>query len=643
MRKLLLFAIVILVGLIFIARLFFLQIYNQKEYNLYEDNAIRKVYDYPKRGYIYDRNGKLLVANQPSYDVMIIPREVKALDTLEFCDLLKINKEDFIKKYHRAYRYSPRLPSVFVPQLSKEDYATLQEKMYKYEGFYIQKRSLRDYQTTIGANVLGDIGEVNDRELQKDPYYKMGDLIGKQGIEASYEKILRGVKGIKFIQKDRFNRDIGPYKNGIYDTLPQPGKDITVTIDSELQAYGEKLMTNKRGGIIAIEPSSGEILAMVSAPSYDPNILVGRDRSKNYTKLHYDKAKPLYDRGLQAMYPPGSPFKLLNALVALQEGVVTPHDKFVCAMGYRYGNRRMGCHLHKSPTNLNVGIYESCNSYFANIYRKIIDKYDSPAEGIDVWSKHIKSFGLGDYLGYDLLIGQPGKIPDSKTYDRAYGKNRWYTTFTLSNAIGQGEVLTTPIQLANMTAAIANRGYFYTPHIIKNIEGGTIDSKYTTPNYTTIDKEHFEPVIEGMYDVYNKGTAKYLKIPGIEICGKTGTAENFTKIDGKRTQLTDHSIFIAFAPKDNPKIALAVFVENGYWGSRFAGRIASLMIEKYIKGQISRTDMEDWILEHTLQHEYDKAYSEKPFKINGESKVMTVKEYERQKELERLTTEQPLE
>jgi len=642
MRKLLLFTTVIVVGLIFIARLYYLQVYNQKEYNLFEDNAIRKVYDYPKRGYIYDRNGKLLVANQPSYDVMIIPREVTSLDTLEFCSLLKISKDDFIKKYERAYHYSPRLPSVFVPQLSKEDYATLQEKMYKYEGFYIQKRSLRDYQTTIGANVLGDIGEVNDRELQKDPYYKMGDLIGKQGIEASYEKILRGVKGIKFIQKDRFNRDIGPYKNGIYDTLPQPGKDITVTIDSELQAYGEKLMKNKRGGIIAIEPSSGEILAMVSAPSYDPNILVGRDRSKNYTKLHYDKAKPLYDRGLQAMYPPGSPFKLLNALVALQEGVVTPHDKFVCAMGYRYGNRRMGCHLHKSPTNLNVGIYESCNAYFANIYRRIIDKYESPAEGMDAWSKHIKSFGLGDYLGYDLLIGQPGKIPDSKTYDRAYGKNRWYTTFTLSNSIGQGEVLATPIQLANMTAAIANRGYFYTPHIIKDIEDDSISSKYTTPKYTTIDKEYFEPVIEGMYDVYNKGTAKYLQIPGIEICGKTGTAENFTKINGKRTQLTDHSIFIAFAPKDNPKIALAVFVENGYWGSRFAGRIASLMIEKYIKGKITRTDMEDWILNHTLQHEYDKPYLGKPFKINGESKIMTVEEYESKKAQQHLTIEQSL-
>jgi len=642
MRKLLLFTTVIVVGLIFIARLYYLQVYNQKEYNLFEDNAIRKVYDYPKRGYIYDRNGKLLVANQPSYDVMIIPREVTSLDTLEFCSLLKISKDDFIKKYERAYHYSPRLPSVFVPQLSKEDYATLQEKMYKYEGFYIQKRSLRDYQTTIGANVLGDIGEVNDRELQKDPYYKMGDLIGKQGIEASYEKILRGVKGIKFIQKDRFNRDIGPYKNGIYDTLPQPGKDITVTIDSELQAYGEKLMKNKRGGIIAIEPSSGEILAMVSAPSYDPNILVGRDRSKNYTKLHYDKAKPLYDRGLQAMYPPGSPFKLLNALVALQEGVVTPHDKFVCAMGYRYGNRRMGCHLHKSPTNLNVGIYESCNAYFANIYRRIIDKYESPAEGMDAWSKHIKSFGLGDYLGYDLLIGQPGKIPDSKTYDRAYGKNRWYTTFTLSNSIGQGEVLATPIQLANMTAAIANRGYFYTPHIIKDIEDDSISSKYTTRKYTTIDKEYFEPVIEGMYDVYNKGTAKYLQIPGIEICGKTGTAENFTKINGKRTQLTDHSIFIAFAPKDNPKIALAVFVENGYWGSRFAGRIASLMIEKYIKGKITRTDMEDWILNHTLQHEYDKPYLGKPFKINGESKIMTVEEYESKKAQQHLTIEQSL-
>ncbi|OMP31673.1 penicillin-binding protein 2 [Mangrovimonas sp. DI 80] len=628
MRKLLLFSTVLLVGIIFIARLFYLQIYNQTAYNLFEDNAIRKVYDYPKRGYVYDRNGILLVANQPSYDVMVIPREVEPLDTLEFCELLKITKEDFTRLYDKAYHYSPRLPSVFVPQLSKKDYAILQEKMRKFEGFYIQKRSLRDYQTSIGANVLGDIGEVNNAIIAKQPYYKMGDLIGKQGVEISYEEELRGVKGIKFIQKDRFNRNIGPYKDGIYDTLPQPGKDITITIDSKLQEYGELLMKHKRGGIIAIEPSSGEILTMISSPTYNPNLLVGRNRSKNFTKLYLDTlAKPLYDRGLQAMYPPGSPFKVINALIGLQEGVVTPRDRFTCNHGYSYGNRKMGCHGHSGISDMDIGIYKSCNSYFANVYRRIMDKYETPAQGMDVWSNHVKSFGLGDYLGYDLRIGQPGKIPDASTYDRAYGKNRWYTTFTLSNAIGQGEVLTTPIQLANMAAAIGNRGYFYTPHIIKKIENDTIDSKYLTRHNTTIDKVHFEPVIQGMFDVYNKGTAQTLQVPGIEICGKTGTAENFTKIDGVKTQLTDHSIFVAFAPKDDPKIAIAVFVENGYWGSRFAGRIASLMIEKYLKGTISRTDMENWILTHSLENEYSKPYSGKPFQINGHTTLQVIENY----------------
>ncbi|WP_299365968.1 penicillin-binding protein 2, partial [Winogradskyella sp.] len=535
MRKLLLITTVLLVGLVFIARLFYLQIYGGYEYDIFEDNAIRKVYNYPKRGYVYDRNGKLLVANQPSYDVMVIPREVEPMDASElneFCSLLRITLEEYNKKLDRAKNYSPRLPSPFVPQLSKTDYAVLQEKMHKYEGFYIQKRSLRSYQTTIGANVLGDIGEVNRTIIKRQPYYKLGDLIGKQGIEKTYEKTLRGIKGIQFIQKDRFNKNIGPYKNGTFDTLPKPGKDITITIDSRLQAYGELLMTNKRGGIVAIEPSSGEILAMVSGPSYNPNLLVGRDRSKNFNKLYKDSiAKPLFDRGLQAMYPPGSPFKTLNALVALQEGVVTTEERFSCAMGYRYGNRKMGCHVHRSPANMNIGIYESCNAYFANVYRRIIDKYDSPAEGMDNWSKHIKSFGLGNYLNNDLSVGQPGKVPTAATYDRGYGKNRWYTTFTISNAIGQGEVLATPIQLANMAAAIGNRGYFYTPHIIKEIEGDTIPSKFTTPRYTTIDKQHFEPIIQGMYDVYNKGTADMLQVRGIEICGKTGTAENFAIID----------------------------------------------------------------------------------------------------------------
>jgi penicillin-binding protein 2 len=634
MRKLLLLTTVIFVGLVFIARLFYLQVYNNTAYDIFEDNAIRKVYNYPKRGYVYDRNGKLLVANQPSYDVMVIPREVEPLDSLalnEFCNLLKITREDYAKKLKRATNYSPRLPSPFVPQLSKTDYAVLQEKMRKYIGFYIQKRSLRAYQTTIGANVLGDIGEVNRGIIAEQPYYKLGDLIGKQGVEKTYENTLRGVKGIKFIQKDRFNKNIGPYKEGVYDTLPKPGKDIIITIDAKLQAYGELLMKNKRGGIVAIDPSSGEILAMITGPSYDPNLLVGRDRSKNFSKLFRDSiANPTFDRGLQAMYPPGSPFKTLNALIALQEGVLSTEDRVSCSMGYRYGNRKMGCHAHSSPVNMNSGIYQSCNAYFATAYRKIIDKYDSPAEGMDNWSQHIKSFGLGNYLNNDLAVGQPGKIPTAETYNRAYGKNKWYTTFTISNAIGQGEVLATPIQLANMAATIGNRGYYYTPHIIKEVEGDTIPSDYTTPKYTTIDKRHFEPVVQGMFDVYNKGTAEMLQVNGIQICGKTGTAENFAIIDSTKTQLTDHSIFVAFAPKDNPKIAIAVFVENGYFGSRFAGRMASLMIEYYLKGEITRTDMEKFVLRYSLEHEYKKPYLGEPFGINRQTILDPIDEKEYQ-------------
>ncbi|GFZ80101.1 penicillin-binding protein 2 [Aquaticitalea lipolytica] len=637
MRKLLLTSIVFSVGLIFIARLFYLQVYNQDTYSLYDDNAIRKVYDYPKRGYVYDRNGKLLVANQPSYDVMFIPREVKPLDTLEFCSLLRITKEDFNRIYDKAYIYSPRLPSVFIPQLSREEYAVLQEKIRKFQGFYIQKRSLRDYQTTIGANVLGDIGEVNNAIIDNNPYYNMGDLIGKQGVEKTYEEILRGVKGIKFIQKDRFNRDLGPYKDGIYDTLPKAGHDITITIDAVLQEYGELLMQNKRGGIIAIEPSSGEILAMVSAPTYNPNLLVGRQRSANFSKLYNDSiAKPLFDRGLQAQYPPGSPFKVLNALIGLQEQVVTTDDQFGCRMGYYVGSRRLtGCHSHSSPLAMNGGIAQSCNAYFANVYRRIIDKHKDAGDGMDVWSNHVKSFGLGNYLNNDLAVGQKGRIPDAAFYDKWYGKDRWASTYIISNAIGQGEVEATPIQLANMVAAIGNRGYYFTPHIIKNIEGEKIDSKYTTPNYTTIDKQYFEPVVQGMFDVYNHGTASTLQVPGIEICGKTGTAENFVRINGVKTQLTDHSIFVAFAPKDNPKIAIAVFVENGYWGSRFAGRIASLMIEKYIKGEITRKDMETWILTHGLETEYSKPYSGKPFTINKGATIDIVEPPKTDKDLKK--------
>ncbi|GAA4814321.1 penicillin-binding protein 2 [Litoribaculum gwangyangense] len=629
MRQLLLFISVISVGILFISRLFYLQVVKENNNNLYDDNAIRKVYDYPKRGFVYDRNGELLVANQPSYDVMVIPREVEPLDTLEFCSLLKIDKERFIDTYNKAYRYSPRLPSVFVSHLSKEDYAVLQEKMRKFRGFYIQKRSLRHYQTTIGANVLGDIGEVNNAIINSDPYYKMGDLIGKQGVEASYEEILRGVKGIKFIQKDRFNRNIGPYKEGKFDTLPKQGKDITITIDAQLQAYGELLMKNKRGGVIAIEPSSGEILAMVAAPTYDPNILVGRERSSNFNMLLRDSiAKPLFNRSLQGVYEPGSPFKLMNALIALQEGVMTPDDAVTCYKGYRYGGRFMKCHCnYGTRNNMITGIQRSCNAYFATTYRKILDKNGNASDGIDTWSAHAQSFGLGNFLNNDLFVGQKGRIPDRDYYKRIYPET-FYSTYTISNAIGQGEVATTPIQLANMLAAIANRGYYYTPHIIKKIEGETLPEQFTKPKYTTIDRQHFEPVIEGMLQVYRQGTASSLQVKDIDICGKTGTVENFAIVDSLKTQLTDHSIFVAFAPKNDPKIAIAVFVENGYWGSRFAGKVASLMIEKHIKGNITRTDLEDWLLWHSLENEYAKPYSGKPFGINGYTTLQVIEEKE---------------
>jgi penicillin-binding protein 2 len=623
MRKLLLYFSVIFVGLVFVGRLSYLQLFDSSFESLSNKNAVKIIYDYPERGYIYDRNGKLLVSNQPSYDVMVIPQEVKAFDTLEFCKLLKVTKEKFNKELNRAKRYSPRLPSPIVAQLSKDSYAYLQEKMRKYPGFYIQKRSLRDYQTTIGANVLGYIAEVNQENIDEDSYYQSGELRGKTGIEKSYETALRGVKGKKYIQKDRFNRDIGPYKDGVFDTLPEQGQDINITIDADLQAYGELLMKNKRGGIVAIEPSTGEILAMISAPNYKPSLLVGRQRSKNYNILAQDTiAKPLYDRGLLAQYPPGSPFKILNALTALQEEVITPETKFTCYAGYTYarGTPPIRCHcLPGTRNNMNRGIYESCNAYFAQTYRKIIEKYDDHKEGLNNWANHIKSFGLGNYLGYDLSVGYKGLIPDSNFYDKWYPNGGWRGVTTISNSIGQGEVLATPIQLANMTAAIANRGYYYTPHIIKKINNEDISiKKYTVPKRTTIDAKHFETVVQGMNDVYNKrkGTAYGLRVKDIEICGKTGTAENFAIIDSVRTQLTDHSVFIAFAPKDNPKIAIAVFVENGYWGSRWAGPMASLMIEKHIKNSISRTDLEYRMLNGSLEEEYAKQISGKPFKIN---------------------------
>ena len=613
-RSFLLYFVIFAVCIIYIGRLFQLQVIKGADHNLSQNAAVKKLYDYPERGYIYDRNGELLVANQLSYDVMVVPNEVTPLDTIEFCKLLKIDKTYFDKKYKTARKYSPWLPSVFLKQLAKKDFAFLQEKLHKFKGFYIQKRSIRNYPIASAANVLGYISEVKESQLRNSNKYQQGELIGTKGVEKEYDSVLRGTKGIRHLHRDRLNKIIGSYKEGIYDTLAVNGEDLTLTVDSKLQQYGELLMSGKRGAIVAIEPSTGEILALVSAPSYDPNMMVGRQRAPNSVILMDENNldKPMYDRSLQATYAPGSPFKLINALIGLQEGVIDSQTTVSCYGGYQYGNRKSAfqkchCDTYGGGIRLNKAIAKSCNSYFSNAFRKIINKPGKASTGMDNWSAHAKSFGLGNYLGYDLPDGRTGLIPNGKYYD-SRNTFRWGATTTISNAIGQGEILTTPIQLANVTAAIANKGYFYTPHVIKKINGKKIDNpKYTTKKHTSIDTKYFTPIIEGMHEVFKTGTSRFNKVEGIEIVGKTGTAENFIRKNGIRRQLADHSILIAFAPKDNPKIAIAVYVENGGYGSTIAAPITSLLIEKYLNKEISkkRKWVENNMINLSLKHIYD--------------------------------------
>lgn len=616
-RSFLLLFLITLVGIVYIGRLFQLQVLRPKKSSPIFSSTVKVEYDYPERGYVYDRNGKLLVANQLSYDVMVVPKEVTPLDTLQFCKLLKIDKEDFIKRLDKAERYARWLPSVFLKQLAKEDFAYLQEKLDNFKGFYIQKRIIRNYPIKSAANVLGFISEVNEKIAKNSNYYEQGELIGKLGIEKQYEEVLRGVKGKKYFKRNNLNEITGPYKNGSYDTLAVPGKDLVLTIDSDLQRYGEALMKGKRGGIVAIQPQTGELLALISAPSYDPNLLVGRKRSTNSTLLFKDTINmPTFDRGLQAMYAPGSPFKIINGLIGLQEGVIDPNFRVRCYHGYRYGKRKnefMGCHCKTGgrPIGLKTAIAKSCNSYFATVYRKIIDHAENSKVGINNWSNHAKSFGLGNYLGYDLPTGMKGRIPDSTFYNKWY-KFRYGPTHTISNAIGQGEVETTPIQLANMTAAIANKGFYYRPHIVKKIDGSPIKATtYTEKVLTSIAPENFDITIEAMHEVFTKGTARTSRVKGIDICGKTGTVENFIRRNGKKVQLTDHSILVAFAPKDNPQIALAVYIENGGYGTTIAAPITSLLIEKYLNGNISRKQVETRMLNLSLQAEYDKLLPKK--------------------------------
>lgn len=591
------YSVIILLTLIFSVRLFHIQIMNDEYAARAERNATQAEKLYAPRGYIYDRNGELMVGNSPTYDLMVSPYLVKDLDTAQLAMLLNLKVVDIKKRLVKAKKYSYFRSSMFMKMLPKEHFARINTELNKFAGFYPQKRILRNYPKPGAANVVGFIGEVNTEFIREHEGYSMGDLAGKSGIDKSYEEVLKGVHGERFYTVDHRNRKIGNWKEGEFDVLPIPGKDITSSIDFDLQLYGELLMSGKRGSIVAIEPESGEILAMVTAPNYDPNQLVGRLRSRNYTSLYYDSInKPLFDRGILAEYPPGSPFKLVGALIGLQEGVITPNTTLTCRHGWHFGSLTVACHCKGGPLDLRKAISESCNNYFCSVYQRSVDKGGDSRKGLEVWSNHVKSFGLGKYLGNDLPTGKKGLVPDVAFYDRFLNYTGWKGATSVSNGIGQGELLATPIQLANMTAAIANRGFYYTPHIVKSIDDGNIDSSFTVPKYTTIDSRHFETVIDGMYDVFENGTAKAVRLSHISQCGKTGTAQN--------PHGQDHSIFVSFAPKEDPKIAIAVIIENGYWGSRWAAPIASLMTESYLTDTITRPALEQRMVKGQLHDEY---------------------------------------
>ena len=591
-RQQVIILIMLSVAFIFVVRLFYIQVLDSSYKENAESNAFLKKTIYPSRGLIYDRNNKLMVSNQPVYDLMLIMREMKNFDTISFCNILGITKEYFnqrieeIKDTKKNYGYSRYTPQIFMSQLSVSEYGRLQEKLFRFQGVFVQQKVLRNYTIPYGAHAIGSVGEVNRRQIEADSYYNKGDYKGQSGIEKEYEAYLRGEKGVEILLRDVHGRIKGKYQNGAKDILPKAGKDLVMSLDMNLQEYGEKLMNGKLGSIVAIEPSTGEILALVSSPSFDPGLLVGRKRGENYLALQKDSTKPLFDRPLMAQYPPGSTFKLVNALVFQQEGIINENTQFPCNRGYYYGRSKLACHPHPSPLDLRGSIQNSCNAYYCYGLKGMIDnpKYASSGEAYNVWRNDVVSLGFGSKLNVDFPNEKGGLILKSSRYDKIYGKNHWKSSTIISIAIGQGEVLATPIQTANLAACIANRGYFYTPHIIKEIKEGQIDARFRTRHQSKINKKYFDPVIDGMLAAVNSGTAQIGKIDSIDICGKTGTAQN---PHGK-----DHSIFIAFAPKNNPKIAIAVYVENAGFGATWAVPIASLMIEKYLTGTIDTTKMQ---------------------------------------------------
>jgi penicillin-binding protein 2 len=590
-RQYIIAGIFLSVFFIFLIRLFYIQIIDSTYKYSAENNSQRYVINYPARGLIYDRHHKLLVSNKAAYDLMVNPQELREFDTASFCKILNINKEYVDKTLKKIIDYSRYKSSPFLFQVSDTTYAELQEKLYLFPGFYVQARTLRQYQYPIAAHLFGYVGEVDSSVIKKDDYYQMGDYIGMSGLEKSYEEQLRGEKGVNILLVDVHNRVKGSLQNGKLDRPAILGKNLVSSIDADLQNYGEKLIKNFRGSIVAIEPKSGEILAIVSNPTYDPSLLVGRERTKNFIDLRNDKSNPLFYRAIMSKNPPGSTFKLLNALIALQTGVATPATTFGCYRGYTAGPVHVNCHVHPSPLDMSHSIQHSCNAYYSAVFRKIIDDQKLPRnDAYDVWRKLIMSFGLGQKIHTDIANELGGNIPSSKYYDRIYRKS-WSSLTVVSLGIGQGEIGLTPLQLANVACAIANRGYYYVPHVVKQIEGiDTIDQRFTKKNQTLINTEYFNTVVDGMYMAVNGpggGTATGAAVKGLDVCGKTGTAQN--------PHGEDHSIFIAFAPKDNPKIAISVYIENGGFGATIAVPLARLMIEKYLTDSISLPYYEQYL------------------------------------------------
>ncbi len=584
-RKYVIGGFICIIVLIYLIRLLVLQVGDDKYKESAESNAFLKRVIYPARGLMYDRNGKLVVFNKPAYDVMIIPKDVKEFDTVALCSSLDITKDELLQKWEEMKNprknpgYSAYTPQKLISHLSQEDYGKLQEKLYLFPGFFIQKRTVREYAFPSAANILGNIREVSAADIERDRYYRRGDYTGDLGVEKSYENALRGVKGMEILMKDAHGRIKGKYEDGIHDISPQSGHNLTLSIDMDLQQYGEQLMKGKIGAIVAIEPSTGEILALVSSPSYDPSLLVGRDRGKNYASLVRDPLKPLYDRALQGAYPPGSTFKPTQGLIFLQEGIVNLQTMYPCYHGYVNG-LRVGCHGHASPISLKPALQTSCNAYFCWGFKNMIDKRGTkPSVQFEKWKNYLVEMGYGYKLGVDLPSESRGFLPNSEFYSKSFRGRNWSGNSIISVSIGQGEVLATPLQIANLCATIANRGYYHTPHIVKEIADSVIDTKYKDRHKPHIKKKYYEDVAEGMRMAVLGGTCRGANLPGIEVCGKTGTAQH---PHGK-----DHSAFMGFAPYHNPKIAVAVYVENAGYGAAYGVPIGSLIIEKYLNGEIS--------------------------------------------------------